>query len=1088
MFKNIVIMMEARGYLGYKREELIYIFEKKNSPPVIVFKQIIKYSSGLNFSKTFYNFFSKNLDTSKNLDNTNYIILCGRKDNKKIKTHKLLEDSIYLNKKLFANKNIQLELFNPNYFNYNILNHKFVPIFTKVENTSSIKKQLALHKQLPKLYMSDPISRYYNYKEGDIIKIQRKNNGIPIETIIYRIVEMDPSVELKIMSEEIKSNISTDNSIFRYKKIIINTTKQFIEENINKILLSIIKKNINDTVIQYMTRLNENKEIKEWLGEAKNSGITENIIKDYQNNIYNIEKKWNETVLLLCDNESYYIHAVVKIFIDNIDVNEKIQSMDSKYVDEYEEFNYLIDLTNTLKKNLSIIIEHVLMLARNQISNNIKVNNEKIIEDLPYENKLYINTKCINTIINIVEKELVKKDEKKIEVNNEDDDDENNENEEKNSNNVDEVEFETELEEIIDDIKYSTNDYIDESDENKGIIDINEIEVYIPNTFSLYSHQKNAIKFLERQRLKNRGGILYHQMGLGKTKTACFYSIMSLKKNDGISMAIVPKSTVSQWIFEFVFILKFLNIQDVILCDMSFYDKNTLNTIKNNNNKNIIIITTISQLRIENRNKELTKLKLNTVIIDEIHMFKNTINMYNIERQPLYVETFVQIHKSIDKKIGQIIGLTGTPIKNDYKDLCSSLWITKIVNNDLNGMLNMYNNTDSKEIIEIFTNNSHKASEEELKIANKPTELYDIKYIESDSYFDNILIKNVNNLKRVGAQMRKSKNRSKKELFLKYLSMRTEYRMLESSGISSYIHSEQKKRIIDTITNKIENNIKVSSSEFWVGLDEQLSLFFSNNLNNEIKQYKNIVILSNNIETYKQQLEDNKQINYIDNNLTLKYKNTINKISQIIFNKLKEKNRTELINNYWKDTNSRISDNKSLIPILGPSRIKTLLELCPTPKIRMIVDDIQKHIEEKQKYKGSNLIVVSSQYILTLQIIKQYFNNNMNIYHGGLSLLQRKKMIEEFHNEKFSILGLSKQSGGTGLNLGKSSDGKTTVRTMFIVEPSENAFLDNQLKARLLRLGMGGSVKIVQYLYKTESVDQQLYARQIVTQSLMDEI
>ena len=69
----------------------------------------------------------------------------------------------------------------------------------------------------------------------------------------------------------------------------------------------------------------------------------------------------------------------------------------------------------------------------------------------------------------------------------------------------------------------------------------------------------------------------------------------------------------------------------------------------------------------------------------------------------------------------------------------------------------------------------------------------------------------------------------------------------------------------------------------------------------------------------------------------------------------------------------------------------------------------------------------------------------MKIYDGSLSVSDRK-MIHNFHNGKFSILGLSKQSGGTGLNIGKGYIGNKMifVRTMYIVEPSDSYFKEEQ--------------------------------------------
>lgn len=80
--------------------------------------------------------------------------------------------------------NIDIELFNIEELRYNITKHYLVPkhiLVKDLEYVKSIKKKYG--KSIPNMLRTDPISRYYKYKHGDLIKIIR-DNGI----IVYRIV------------------------------------------------------------------------------------------------------------------------------------------------------------------------------------------------------------------------------------------------------------------------------------------------------------------------------------------------------------------------------------------------------------------------------------------------------------------------------------------------------------------------------------------------------------------------------------------------------------------------------------------------------------------------------------------------------------------------------------------------------------------------------------------------------------------------------------------------------------------------------------------------------------------------------------
>lgn len=80
--------------------------------------------------------------------------------------------------------NIQLELFTDKELQYNVTKHKLVPTHIKLsdEDINIYKRNYGT--KLPIILTTDAVSRFYNYKKGNIIKIVRKNGYV-----IYRIVK-----------------------------------------------------------------------------------------------------------------------------------------------------------------------------------------------------------------------------------------------------------------------------------------------------------------------------------------------------------------------------------------------------------------------------------------------------------------------------------------------------------------------------------------------------------------------------------------------------------------------------------------------------------------------------------------------------------------------------------------------------------------------------------------------------------------------------------------------------------------------------------------------------------------------------------
>ena len=100
-----------------------------------------------------------------------------------------IESVTTMTKKLVENSiDVKIELFTQEELQYNITKHRLVPKHIRLSPEKATKFKALYGIKLPTLLRTDPISRFYNYQRGDIIKIIRKNS-IGDETISYRIVK-----------------------------------------------------------------------------------------------------------------------------------------------------------------------------------------------------------------------------------------------------------------------------------------------------------------------------------------------------------------------------------------------------------------------------------------------------------------------------------------------------------------------------------------------------------------------------------------------------------------------------------------------------------------------------------------------------------------------------------------------------------------------------------------------------------------------------------------------------------------------------------------------------------------------------------
>lgn len=161
--KNIIKeMMMQRKYEFDTEENDTLIYNKPDNNQIIIF-----FSDTDKFNVKNIQLF---ISVMNNLDIFHAIIVY--KDGVTSFTKKAIEQSVEIKFELFAMEDLQ----------YNITKHRLQPQFIKLNNVEEFKKKYGT--KFPILKIDDPISKFYAYEKGDIIKVVRKNN-----TINYRIVK-----------------------------------------------------------------------------------------------------------------------------------------------------------------------------------------------------------------------------------------------------------------------------------------------------------------------------------------------------------------------------------------------------------------------------------------------------------------------------------------------------------------------------------------------------------------------------------------------------------------------------------------------------------------------------------------------------------------------------------------------------------------------------------------------------------------------------------------------------------------------------------------------------------------------------------
>lgn len=156
-------MMIDRGHRVISDEDTHLVVEKNDSSQLIIFfSQVAK----LNVATL--------KEYIKELENngiTHTIIIYNEKVTASV--NKVIDNVYHLQIELFQAKTLRFNITHHNLYNPHIrLNDQEKQQFIKKYGT-----------QIPQILRTDPICRYFNFKEGDILKIKRKNDNIA-----YRIV------------------------------------------------------------------------------------------------------------------------------------------------------------------------------------------------------------------------------------------------------------------------------------------------------------------------------------------------------------------------------------------------------------------------------------------------------------------------------------------------------------------------------------------------------------------------------------------------------------------------------------------------------------------------------------------------------------------------------------------------------------------------------------------------------------------------------------------------------------------------------------------------------------------------------------
>ena len=159
--KTIQEMMYQRGLsLSDDNSEFMMYKDAKENRSILIYKQIFSKLCSLTYNRKILNIYKQNKQ------NNHFILIYDTCETSSLK--RLIQQNIDF---------VYVETFDIKSVQYNITKHCLVPLHTKTHKkfTFDISK-------LPKLMHTDSISKFYDFRMGDVVSIRRN------ECITYRIV------------------------------------------------------------------------------------------------------------------------------------------------------------------------------------------------------------------------------------------------------------------------------------------------------------------------------------------------------------------------------------------------------------------------------------------------------------------------------------------------------------------------------------------------------------------------------------------------------------------------------------------------------------------------------------------------------------------------------------------------------------------------------------------------------------------------------------------------------------------------------------------------------------------------------------
>lgn len=159
----------------------------------------------------------------------------------------------------------------------------------------------------------------------------------------------------------------------------------------------------------------------------------------------------------------------------------------------------------------------------------------------------------------------------------------------------------------------------------------------------------------------------------------------------------------------------------------------------------------------------------------------------------------------------------------------------------------------------------------------------------------------------------------------------------------------------------------------------------------------------------------------------------------------------------WKNCDSNQND---FSPTNLFAIITKLKQLCnydkesgESAKLNVLLNILESQVAPDHK------IIVFSQYVETLKWLASQINNIPHeIFHGGLSQLEREKILDRFRQETGpSCLLISLRAGGIGLNIQEAS-------TVVLFDRWWNPALENQAIQRAHRFGRDRSLHVIRFI------------------------